>query len=815
MVTRNEQFITQMKLRELREQRIHLLRTYAEIQQQAQNTTSEETRLRILYDGLRHITFAGQPLHPDVANLHLLLRTAQNDESTLETLIFWRRNLEQELEQGRLRAEIVYAFGALLEEWAVHYTTDMSPDPQAGQMQSTLLGLMTEPPINPPQMGTFLDALFQEYFPQVTPEKVSKYFSEYLFARLDVGELKSTLTKIRDALHYSPAIRAQAQNFLADEVLQKEFADALTIMLEHIDEWKWNEAGVPTHASLHLRKWRLFLDEDLPTLCLLEVLGQRWQSAFAFSFSEAAIQHSAEWRSRKSSSKGAFHLPTSSDNSNSTALPVDIWAEATARAALPASDEKEGNPYYRHSIASQRSQLKAQANDIGNLMNYGVQLGQRGGMEIALTLINAEIELGRAAFPDTPLYILKADLKDFYPRLSHELILSMLIRYGLPEKHLSFFQKFLRIPLRNAEQIIWTSRGIPNFHSLSDLLGELLMDLLERFMQSSARVQIIRMVDDICFIATSESEMVKAWQRLRTFCANCGLLLNEEKCGSVCIGGKNPAELPTNQPSWFLITLNKDGQWQVNENAFQTYLEQARQEAQRKQSLLSQIEIYNTHLRHLVRSLFIATPLGNTHRRSIDTAMQTFQQTFLGAQGKIVDVLRTSIQQRFLGDASLTSLPEAWLYWPITAGGCGLTQSQLLSAIFSETYSQWPRHSAPNTLTENWQTHSQAWSTYYSSLLNPIGPCAPTSNPIMETLVTDFIRRGAEISAGKQKDLAPYWRWILYLYGPQIREQLGTFRFLITELVPLQIVLKSYRQSEDNALSTTELTDDFDPFLDD
>lgn len=36
MVTRNEQFITQMKLRELREQRTHLLRIYAELQQQAQ-----------------------------------------------------------------------------------------------------------------------------------------------------------------------------------------------------------------------------------------------------------------------------------------------------------------------------------------------------------------------------------------------------------------------------------------------------------------------------------------------------------------------------------------------------------------------------------------------------------------------------------------------------------------------------------------------------------------------------------------------------------------------------------------------------------
>jgi hypothetical protein len=308
--------------------------------------------------------------------------------------------------------------------------------------------------------------------------------------------------------------------------------------------------------------------------------------------------------------------------------------------------------------------------------------------------------------------------------------------------------------------------------------------------------------------------MIKAWQLLQTFCANCGLILNEEKCGSVCIGGENAGELPANQPSWLLITLNKEGQWQVNTRAFQVYLKQARQEAQRKKSLLSQIEVYNTYLRYLIRALFIATPLGDVHRQSINTAIQQFQQTFLGEQSRIVDVIRSSIQQRFLGDASLTSLPEAWLYWPITAGGCGLTHSQLLSTIFSETYSQQPSRSVPDILTKNWQTHSSEWGSYYSSLLTAIGPCMPTSNPIMETLVTDFIKRGAEISAGKQKDLAPYWRWILYLYGPQIREQLGTFRFLITELVPLQIILKSYRKEEGNSIAETNSTNDFDPFLD-
>jgi hypothetical protein len=66
----------------------------------------------------------------------------------------------------------------------------------------------------------------------------------------------------------------------------------------------------------------------------------------------------------------------------------------------------------------------------------------------------------------------------------------------------------------------------------------------------------------------------------------------------------------------------------------------------------------------------------------------------------------------------------------------------------------------------------------------------------METLVTDFISRGADLSHGKQKTLSAYWRWILYLFGPQILDAFGTFRFLFSELVPLQLIIA--RQSGDD-----------------
>jgi hypothetical protein len=73
--------------------------------------------------------------------------------------------------------------------------------------------------------------------------------------------------------------------------------------------------------------------------------------------------------------------------------------------------------------------------------------------------------------------------------------------------------------------------------------------------------------------------------------------------------------------------------------------------------------------------------------------------------------------------------------------------------------------------------------------------------------VKDFISRGSELSAGNQKTLSPYWRWVLSIYGPQILASVGTFRFLFSEVVPLQILTN--RQTTDGA-TDEEGGDDLD-----
>jgi hypothetical protein len=61
----------------------------------------------------------------------------------------------------------------------------------------------------------------------------------------------------------------------------------------------------------------------------------------------------------------------------------------------------------------------------------------------------------------------------------------------------------------------------------------------------------------------------------------------------------------------------------------------------------------------------------------------------------------------------------------------------------------------------------------------------------MTRLTADFVERGSEVGGRQQPGLSPYWQWVLYTYGPQLLEELGTFRFLLTELVPLQLILET------------------------
>ncbi|MBA2392299.1 MAG: hypothetical protein H0V70_06080 [Ktedonobacteraceae bacterium] len=59
-------------------------------------------------------------------------------------------------------------------------------------------------------------------------------------------------------------------------------------------------------------------------------------------------------------------------------------------------------------------------------------------------------------------------------------------------------------------------------------------------------------------------------------------------------------------------------------------------------------------------------------------------QTLFGEKQGAVETLRHLIRERFLGQANSIHIPEAWFYWPITAGGAGLYQVHILTSGYNE-----------------------------------------------------------------------------------------------------------------------------------
>ncbi len=149
MHTSTVQFVTQMKLRELSRQRDKLRAAYQALGDEVAGAAAPAERLRRLHDGLRGLKFAGQPLHPDVANLDVLLYEAEAGVVSPDVLELWQERLDEELAAGRLRAEFVYLFGALLEEWAREAPGDARLATEGRQARQRLLEeALAEAPAN-------------------------------------------------------------------------------------------------------------------------------------------------------------------------------------------------------------------------------------------------------------------------------------------------------------------------------------------------------------------------------------------------------------------------------------------------------------------------------------------------------------------------------------------------------------------------------------------------------------------------------------------------------------------------------------------
>jgi hypothetical protein len=282
MFNQTERFITQMKLRELRKQRDLLLAKYDELSTDVGSATDEANRLRQLYTGLQSLKFAQQKLHPDLHNLNIPLYEAEMIDNMTDLRDFWWRDLQRELVIGRRRAEFVYIFGALLDEWATRL-----PDADTGaeSFQNEMLYFLSQSAPTGDYQAIIADALPEQ------AETADDF--KFLRGQVHVNELQNTLSRIQSDTYRSPSLRREAQRYAGNQALVNEFAGALTIILENLDEWRWE--NIAPRVVWMRRRWRLVFDEDLAAACLLTILATRWTEVLNKRSGLWATRHLQRW----------------------------------------------------------------------------------------------------------------------------------------------------------------------------------------------------------------------------------------------------------------------------------------------------------------------------------------------------------------------------------------------------------------------------------------------------------------------------------------------------------------------------------------
>jgi hypothetical protein len=317
-----------------------------------------------------------------------------------------------------------------------------------------------------------------------------------------------------------------------------------------------------------------------------------------------------------------------------------------------------------------------------------------------------------------------------------------------------------------------------------------------------SEVRSMRVVDDIFLAGDDAGAVARAWRAVGAFCAATGLQVNENKTGSVSIGDATVAELPQGPARWGMLRLTPAGAWELDEESWGRFESILRGQLARPMPALTLISLYNSALRYILKFLGQLAPLGRRHREQIAAAVARMHNELFGAKHGLLEEVRRRWQGAAGADGG-RRIPEALFYWPLTAGGLGLFNPVLALAAYHDAALAWKEPDLPAEGTAR-QSFGVRWDPYFQAWLRPVTPRHPVATPGLEALLDDFVSRSGEVSGraerkGRQRtgsrkrrtNLSGYWQWAVYTYGPQLLATLGTFRFLVTELVPLQLIVQN------------------------
>ena len=703
--------------------------------------------------------------------------------------------------------------------------------------------------------------------------------------------------------------RAVLKDFSNSTVILSEIADVLNMRAAALDTWTWG-SDVPVEQRRKISgSYDIFMHEDLLQAIFLQFIGVKWSVFFKRAFT-AFSKFEGTWASLRQSipkldkKRRDYFLGPKSKKPSVQSKRQSLYKAGYFLARLLDSETQdvvtnEGDEEANYDLAEEGGVDMHSAKKRRTRSAFGVErkrkpmAAARGGSlfgtaEAVAQPLEDEDEWGGAKdlaeydeedLADKPknpmeskqallhllatemllntrlhgeLTCVRSEFDSWNPNLPHSTIYAVLAYLGLSEKWLSFFRKFLEAPLKfmsdgDAGQAQIRKRGVPGSHTLSDVLGEVVLFCMDFSVnQSTEGAQLYRMYDDFWIWSSNQQTCVKAWSAITKFADTMGVTLNRAKSGTVRVVNQNGDQEPVVEPSlpqgeirWGFLYLNSlSGRFEIDPSLVESHIDELQHQLEDKtKSVFSWVQAWNTYAATFFTTNFgkPANCFGQEHVDNMLATLERVQLKIFAESGasSVVEHLKSMLQQRF----GITNIPDGYIFFPTELGGLEV-QSPFIDLLqIRDAVPKQPYHLLDDFVeaeAEAYQSAKIKFETdhvYRHSLDDPNfvpedgdtffsfeefvryreefeyqydGELADVFTELLKQPSEESIEASAEVLTvlnslntsgftrpsvgGNWYGMTPYWKWVVQLYGPEMLERFGGLNIVDNGLLPIGIV---------------------------
>ncbi|KAJ5738035.1 hypothetical protein N7493_001190 [Penicillium malachiteum] len=622
----------------------------------------------------------------------------------------------------------------------------------AGHDAETITAFLMElfSDIGPPeQEGETDQARGVEKILRVLRDNVATFETSLSLGQISSGTLHWVITGLLNSDLVTDKQRAALRTFQKDETVLTELADVLNMRLAGLHAWTWGSAVHIEQKRQMNGEYQIRMHEDLIQAIFLQYLGVRWSVFFKSTLHDfRKTRH--YWKTLRSQvpadhkKRREFFLGKCSDKPSVQIIKESIhrqayfvselldsefqirkqeegeeeassWGHAkkgrTKQTARKAKSSAAVAQFLQAADCDEDDEVEESDEDMGFALFddekvtshdpdttyddiWGTSVkspaNQSQAKQNLLRLLSTDTIINKRLHGEITCF--RAQYESLYPSLPHATILAVLSFFGVSEKWLSFFKKFLAAPLRfmdepDAEPRT-RQRGTPRSHVLSEVFGEATLFCLDLMINKECDGELLwRVNDDMWFWSHDQETCVTAWKAIQRFNETMGISISANTSGGARITAEKTEQkstlhpvLPKGKIRWGMLYLNAEsGNFEIDQEMVDEHIKELQRQLDDKQSsIFGWIQAWNSYASTFFTYNF-GIPANCFGQQHVGMMLQTHERIqrkifSAGPEGgkgdsSVLTYLRDTIQSRF----GTGNLPDGYFFLPIDLGGLELS----------------------------------------------------------------------------------------------------------------------------------------------